>query len=471
MSINTRLTATVAGLLAPLALGMASYLGQALPAEAPTVWSCVAAFYLAVVATVYLCTRHYTRRLEELTSTVAAAAAGDLKRHASILTGDEVGRLAGYFNEILHRWRESLRQVSQEKEQLNAVLTSMSDGVLAVDQWGRILLVNRAAREMLALGENEPVGRTLLAAVRNRELDATVQAVLSEGRPVDREFTFSPGGRRVYRVSAVPILGEEGRREGAVLVLRDVTRIRQLEKMRSEFVANVSHELRTPLTSIRGFAETLLEGAVDDPEVRTRFLGIIISEANRLQRLIEDILVLSYLEDRQARLKEGRATLPGVVAEVVALLGPLAEAKGVEMRQEVSPALPPVNMHPDYLRQVMVNLLDNAIKFTPSGGRVEILCRAAGQGVEVEVRDTGIGIPAEALPRLFERFFRVDKARSRELGGTGLGLAIVKHLLERHGGTIWVRSAPGRGSSFTFTVPADLPPAGLPNPNPNLTQS
>jgi two-component system phosphate regulon sensor histidine kinase PhoR len=307
--------------------------------------------------------------------------------------------------------------------------------------------------------------------VRHHELYTVVETVLRTGEPLEREIRLQPGGERVYRVSAVPIRDEGGGQEGAVLVLRDVTQVRQLERMRSEFVANVSHELRTPLTSIRGFAETLREGAAEDPQVRARFLGIIIAEANRLQRLLDDLLTLSYVENRQVELKAGRAAVEETAAEVVALLGPLAEAKKLELRLNLSSPLPPVNVHPDYLRQIMVNLVDNAIKYTPRGGKVEIAARVQGQAVQVEVRDTGIGIPAEALPRLFERFFRVDKARSRELGGTGLGLAIVKHLLERHGGSISVRSAPGRGSTFTFTLPTavEATDPSLPKPNSGLT--
>ncbi|MGB9886081.1 MAG: two-component system histidine kinase PnpS [Moorellales bacterium] len=459
-SLRTRLAVSLAGLLAPIVLAAALYLGKAQPTTGP-VWG-AAGIFLSAVGLTYLLARHYLRPLEELLPVVAAAARGETAGYVSILTNDELGALAGHINTILRRWQESLRQVSQEKEQLNAVLTSMGEGVLAVDPAGQMLLVNPAAKAMLGLEGPEPAGRPLLAVARHHELYALVETVLRTGEPLEKEMRLQPAGERVYRVSAVPIREEGGRQGGAVLVLRDVTQSRELEKMRSEFVANVSHELRTPLTSIRGFAETLREGAVEDPPVRDRFLSIIVAEANRLQRLLDDLLTLAYVENRQVQLKVGRAQVEAVVAEVVDLLGPLAEAKKLELRSDLGSPLPPVSMHPDYLRQTLVNLVDNAIKYTPPGGKVEIVARARDEVVQVEVRDTGVGIPAEALPRLFERFFRVDKARSRELGGTGLGLAIVKHLLERHGGTISVRSVPGRGSTFCFTLPVFAAAAELP---------
>lgn len=455
LSLKARLTLTVITTVAPAAVAAAAYLGFNLPpAAARQVWYVLFLLLLLVGATVFLWAKYFTRRLEELLPVAQAAASGDLQQQASILTSDEVGRLASYLNEIILRWRASLRLVSREKEQLDAILTSMSDGVIAVDQVGRVLRTNRAAREMLGLGQTDPVGRSLLETVRHHEVDAAVKAVLADGQRREKEIKLHPTAPTVYRLSVVPIISEGGRRNGAVLVLQDVTHVRQLEKLRSEFVANVSHELRTPLTSIKGFAETLLEGAAQDEALRQKFLGIIIAEANRLHRLIDDLLTLSHVENRQIELKQGAADLRQVLAKITELLAPLAQAKGIALSLGLPPELPPLRIHEDYLGQILLNLLDNAIKYTPSGGRVMVTAGVNGQGVEVTVADTGIGIPAEALPRLFERFYRVDKARSRELGGTGLGLAIVKHLLERHGGRISVSSRPGEGTSFTFTLPA-----------------
>lgn len=455
LSLKTRLTLTVVGTLAPVAVAAGTYLSFNLPPEAARqVWYVLGFLFGVLAATVYLWAKHYTRRLEELLPVAQAAASGNLEQQATILTGDEVGRLAGYLNEIILRWRASLRLVSQEKEQLDAILTSMSDGVIAVDQVGRVVRTNRAAREMLGLTGTDPTGRSLLETMRHHEVDAAVKAVLADGKRREKEIKLHPTAPTVYRLSIVPIVGERGRRNGAVLVLQDVTHVRQLEKMRSDFVASVSHELRTPLTSIKGFAETLLEGAAQNEELRQKFLGIIIAEANRLHRLIDDLLTLSYVENRQIELKQGVADLRQVVAKVTELLAPLAQAKGVALLAELPEGLPLLNIHEDYLGQIILNLLDNAIKYTPGGGRVTINANFSEKDVEVTVTDTGIGIPAEALPRLFERFYRVDKARFRELGGTGLGLAIVKHLLERHGGKISVSSVLGKGTSFTFTLPS-----------------
>ncbi|MBC7346383.1 MAG: PAS domain-containing protein [Clostridia bacterium] len=465
MSLKVKLALAISATLGPLLLATGIYLSRYVPpATWHYLWSAMAFLMAAGTACGYFWARHFTQRLQELLPVAQAAARGDLEQQASIITGDEIGRLAAYFNEIIARWRGSLREISRERDQLDAILTSMSDGVMAVDRAGRVVLVNRAAREMLGVSAADPVGRSVLETVRHYEVDAAVQAVLAQGTRLEKEIRLHPTLPTTYRLSLVPIVGEGGQRTGAVLVLQDVTQVRQLERLRSEFVANVSHELRTPLTSIKGFAETLLEGAAADKGLRQKFLEIIITEANRLHRLIDDLLILSHAENRQFELKRGQADLHQVVAKVEELLLPLAQAKGLALQLDLPPTLPSLPIHEDYLGQILLNLMDNAVKYTPAGGKVTISARVANGELEVAVQDTGIGIPAEALPRLFERFFRVDKARSRELGGTGLGLAIVKHLLERHGGRIRVTSAPGKGTRFVFNLP-------LPEGGGSLTQS
>jgi two-component system phosphate regulon sensor histidine kinase PhoR len=429
-------------------------------------WAALALVCLGSAAGIYCIAKQQLRPLEDLLAAAKAAASGNLDTLPRIISRDEIGRMSDCLNEILLRWKASLKSISREKKQLDAILTSMSDGVIAVDQVGRVVLINRAAREMLGLGPTDPKGRFLLETLRHHEVEAAVKTVLQDGQPAEREIRLHPASSAIYRLSVVPTFEERGRHQGAVLVLQDVTQGRQFEKMRSEFVANVSHELRTPLTSIKGFAETLRDGAVEDEGLRVKFLNIIIAEANRLHRLIDDLLTLSLVENRQVELKSGVSRLPQVVGKVVELLLPVAEAKGVAIAVELPEDLPPLGIHEDYLGQIILNLVDNAVKYTPAGGKVWIRAQARGGQVETEVSDTGIGIPAEALPRLFERFYRVDKARSRELGGTGLGLAIVKHLLDRHGGSIRVHSTPGKGSTFTFSLPVANP---LHNANTFLT--
>ncbi|TLM99867.1 PAS domain-containing sensor histidine kinase, partial [bacterium] len=258
---------------------------------------------------------------------------------------------------------------------------------------------------------------------------------------------------KTFRVHLAPLKNASGT-VGVVAVLRDITEIRELERMRTEFVANVSHELRTPLTSIKGFVETLLDGAVEDKLLARHFLDIISEESNRLSRLIDDLLSLSHLEEKDASVNKVPVEMDKVIANIVSMLQPQMKEKNLDLEPVIAGNLPVIMADRDMMGQLLINLLDNAIKYTPAGGRINVEAVPAQQGIKVTVRDTGIGIPEESLPRLFERFYRVDKARSREMGGTGLGLAIVKHILELHGGSIEVNSELGRGTVFTFYLPA-----------------
>ena len=245
-----------------------------------------------------------------------------------------------------------------------------------------------------------------------------------------------------------------------VMVLHDMTALRQLERVRTEFVANVSHELRTPLTAIQGYLETLLSGALEEPEHARRFLEIVLRHSERLGRLLNDLTDLSNIELGKVTLRREAVRLDEVVASVLAIIGPRATRSRVTVTADVAAALPPVSADRDRLAQILINLVDNAVKYTPEGGAVTVTGRAlGGQAVEVAVADTGIGIPAADLPRITERFYRVDKARSRELGGTGLGLAIVKHLVMAHGGELRIESEQERGTTVRFTLPVEPPPA------------
>ncbi|MBC7107085.1 MAG: PAS domain-containing protein, partial [Firmicutes bacterium] len=280
-----------------------------------------------------------------------------------------------------------------------------------------------------------------------------LRQALATGEQVVRELVLLTPEPRVFRVHITPLRDAPEGPGGVVALLRDITEYRRLEQMRTEFVANVSHELRTPLTSIRGFLETLLDGAVDDPPTARRFLETMALEAERLARLIDDLLQLSRLEDRRVVLRRERVDMAVIVARVVDIFRAGAREKGLELGYHVQTHLPPVAGDPDMLARVLVNLVDNAVKYTPEGGRITVRAEAADGHVRVSVSDTGVGIPEESLPRVFERFYRVDKSRAREQGGTGLGLAIVKHIVEAHGGRVWARSEVGRGSTFTFELP------------------
>ncbi len=380
-------------------------------------------------------------------------AGGDLEQRIEVQTGDEIGMLAHHLNVMVETLRNSFRDIAAERNKMQAILASMSDALLTVDQVGRVMLLNPAAEAMFGKKADAVEHKYLLEVIRSHEVDSLVKEILAGGIPLETEVRLFPTTNQLFKISGAPVTSEQNRVVGAALTIRDITNIRRLEQLRTEFVANVSHELRTPLTSIRGFVETLQEGALEDPEVSRRFLDIISREAQRLQQLIEDLLALSRLENQPRRPHPGQARLQPVLEGVMATVNPLAADKGVTLVAELPPELPPLAISVNYLSQVLLNLIDNGIKYTPAGGKVTIRANWEKDIVQVEVEDTGIGIARESLPRVFERFYRVDKARSRDMGGTGLGLAIVKHIIESHDGQVGVTSQPGRGSRFFFTLP------------------
>jgi two-component system phosphate regulon sensor histidine kinase PhoR len=326
----------------------------------------------------------------------------------------------------------------------------MEDGVLAVDHRGVVLLANHALRKGLELGGS--VGHHYVEVIRQREVGEVVQDVLRTGErhAVEVELRHL---RRVFALTAVPFPGAEGTPHGAVLTFHDVTERRRLERVRRDFIANASHELRTPLTSIRGFVEALEDGALAEPRTGERFLGKIRTHADRMAALVEDLLELSRLESGERPPQWEEVPPVEIVADVVASFSGMAERKSIGLVGRDGSA-PAVVTDAERLRRILENLVDNAIKYTPSGGRVEVATRPEHDGGSVvEVSDDGPGIAPEHLPRIFERFYRVDKARSRELGGTGLGLAIVKHLAEGMGARVAVESAVGRGTRFSIVLP------------------
>ncbi len=363
------------------------------------------------------------------------------------LETERVGQLAEQRIQREHELREQAQRTA-------ALFERMIEGLIVVDAAGRIRLANRAAGELFNFTP-PATGRTILETTRHHEVAALVTRLENEpeilGHELRLETLESP---KFLQVNALALRDGEGVRDGAILVLHDLTRLRQLEAVRQEFVANVSHELRTPLSLIKSAAETLIDGGKDEPESLTRFLQIIDKHANRLTLLIDDLLMLSTLDSGNIRLALQSVSLGGAVQEVADDLRGRAHARGVTIKNKVEPALI-VQADPDRLRQVISNLIDNAIKYGRIEGAVVISALSLdSRRIEVSVQDDGPGIPAEACARIFERFFRGDKARSREQGGTGLGLAIVKHVVQAHGGEVRVESAPGAGARFSFTLPA-----------------
>lgn len=349
--------------------------------------------------------------------------------------------------------RENLELIlaAEARARQDALLDSMIEGVLVLDETDRVQFASRAFAEMFAtVGAVQ--GKTVVEAVRLSGVAEIVARTRHEGRVMGHELRLSGEPERWLQLNAAAISNVERRRLGTVLVFHELTRLKRLERTREEFVANVSHELRTPLSLIKGYAETLLDGAKDNPEVAAKFLQTIDRNARRLDLLIQDLLTISALESGRVTLNLQPVALYELVGEALADFKSRAETRHVTL-VNASPVLT-AGADANRLEQVLDNLLDNAVKYGREGGTVTVGGRATGDGmIEVFVRDDGPGIPAEALERVFERFYRVDKARSREQGGTGLGLAIVKHIVQSHGGQVWATSEPGKGATFYFTLP------------------
>lgn len=348
--------------------------------------------------------------------------------------------------------RRQLDELTAERNQVTAILDGMAEGVVAIDQQGRILLVNAAAGVLFGLVERPVSGQSLFETIRHPELHELAHTVLRERRRRIKDVSLFQPQERILRLHAVPCQACGPAGPCAVLVIQDVTESHRYEQLRREFVANVSHELKSPLTSIRSLTETLLGGALDDPANKRRFVELIDQDAARLASLIDDLLTLSQIESKAVPLRLATVELEPLVESVVASLQPGIEQRRLTATLDVPSGLA-VKADPDRLRQVLINLIDNAIKYNQDGGTIRISATRDDAWVAVAVTDTGIGIPEKDLPRIFERFYRVDKARSRELGGTGLGMSIVKHIVEAHGGKAWVDSRLGQGSTFSFTVP------------------
>lgn len=402
--------------------------------------------------------RRVIKPLNEITGTARDIARGNFRRQVDISSRDEIGDLARSINDMAARLRATIEEVTEEKNRVQTILNSMTDCVIAVDRDRRIIMVNPAIESMFGITRDECVGKTIVEVIRNFDLDNILKKVQAGNKPQTREIQILSPEPRIFHLRIAPL--NSSNQGGAVILLRDVTERRNMEQMRSEFVANVSHELRTPLTSIRGFVETLLESGTDDPEMTRHFLGIIATETRRLSKLVEELLDLSKIEERRAVHRWQRVEIPALVDRVLAVCGNHAEEKQINIKANFPPRLPPLFGDPDMLAQVLINLLDNAVKYTPPGGSVTISASVENDEIRLDVADTGVGIPAESLPRVFERFYRVEKARSRELGGIGLGLAIVKHIINGHGGRVDVKSTVGKGTVFSIFLPLDNPYGG-----------
>lgn len=420
---------------------------------------------LAVLVAIVVVAHRAGRAIEAYADTARRYAQGDLGRRLAPGATSELAKLAAALNRLAARLGDRLDELERSQAEQRAVLQSMSNGTIALDREQRFLSVNQAAEGMI--GHLEPAirGRLLQEVVREPELHRFVASAMTRGGRRTEELRFGERGERTLRVVSEPLRTGEGPREGLLLVLEDVTRLRRLEAMRSDFAANVSHELRTPITNIKGYVETMLDVGLDDRDQSRRFLEIVRGSANRLEAIVEDLLALASLEAAGAPQGDARAACPvaALARSATTTFRDAAVAKSMRIATEVPAELEVLGTMP-LLETAVGNLVSNAVKYGPPGSTITIRARAVA-GVEepevaIEVLDEGPGIDAEHLPRLFERFYRVDRARSRALGGTGLGLAIVKHVALAHGGRAEVESAPGKGSLFRITLPASAGASG-----------
>lgn len=403
-------------------------------------------------------TRRVTQPLTSMTTAAALLAGENYDQYVRTHAKDEIGEIAEAFNSMADNLRQRMETITKEHNQLLAILGGMVEGVIAVDGDERVVHMNHAAGTILHALPEESIGRHLWEITRVRAVIETVAGTIQNATEMTREaHIVEQPGDQVIEMNAAPLRDSKGELSGAVVVLHDVTELRRLENVRRDFVANVSHELKTPITTVKGFVETLRDGALDDREQAERFLAIVARHADRLHAIIEDLLSLSRLEQsaQGSELLRTEEPLNDVLQTAIQDCAAKAASRQVAMTPLCDTALR-AHINAPLLEQAIVNLLDNAINYSKAGSTVWLeTCREENE-IAIHVRDEGIGIPHEHLPRLFERFYRVDRARSREHGGTGLGLAIVKHIALVHGGRVSVTSTVGQGSTFTLHLPPDV---------------
>ncbi|MCM2358538.1 MAG: ATP-binding protein [Geobacteraceae bacterium] len=414
-------------------------------------WASLALATLISLVLSYILSNVTSRSLRTMAAIASRIGRGEFGMRIPISAGDEVGELARVMNDMAVRIEDQLGSISAEKNRLDTILRGMGEGLMVTDAHGVITLVNPAFRTLFAI-RDEVEGRPLIEITRHPALHDAFKIVIATRNERLEEITLPSGEEKTVLTHWVPLL-ERGEIQGVVAVFHDISDLKMLERVRKDFVANVSHELRTPVAVIKGYAETLLSDLLrTKPEQAARFIGIIHNHSERLASLIGDLLTLSELESGGMALALAPTTIEGVVRHAAMLLEQKAQEKDISIDCGNLGNLPVVLADRGRLEQVLINLLDNAIKYTPAHGSVTVSAAEASNMVRIAVTDTGIGIPPKDLPRLFERFYRVDSARSREQGGTGLGLSIVKHIVQLHGGTVSVESTPGKGSAFSFTL-------------------
>ncbi len=433
-----------------LALAMDGF-GEPLWKFRRSLWLWSLLIYLLAGALAMLISRSYAGRIERLREFSRRVAEGDFRPIPADGTGDTLEALGASLNQTASRLDRTIRTLTEERNLSAAILGSMVEGVAVVNRAERLVFANPGFAAILGLDVPPVSGSSLLEVVRQTELIEAVRRVLADEPRVEAEIATGTLRQHYFAVTVAAV--RAGETFGAVIVLHDITELRRLERIRRDFVANVSHEFRMPLTAIQGFAETLIGGALDDAQNRGRFLGIILQHSRRLARLTEDLLRLSQMDAEQLELEIRAVSVSQLVESCYETAQRRAAEKSLTLSLNIPSQLPDIAADNRRLQEVLQNLLDNAIQYTLPGGKIVLSAELRNEEVVFTVADTGIGIPLADQPRIFERFYRVDVARSREAGGTGLGLSISKHLVEAHGGHIWVESEVGAGSKFHFSIP------------------
>lgn len=398
--------------------------------------------------------KKFTQPINELTEAALLISDGNYDKKIYVRTRDQIGKLAETFNIMTHQLKNTITELKQRNVQLESIMSSMINGVIAVDHQYRIMLINKVSYEILDLHEENVLFKPIYDVVRNKSIFEILEKSIENQEFIVGETKFEAKEMKILKVYANSITSKEAvdSNIGTLLVIQDITKMKKLELMRKDFVSNVTHELKTPLTSIQGFVDTLRNGAIQDPKVASRFLEIIDVEAERLYRLIQDILSLSEIENREKEKNLQYNSIKDIVEEVVEVLQREVDKKDIQILIEIPLELPKLFCNRDRIKQLIMNLLDNAIKYTEKG-EIKVSCEKVQNQLSIIVQDTGIGVPKEDIPRLFERFYRVDKGRSRKMGGTGLGLSIVKHIVKLYEGKVFVDSQLGIGSKFTIYLP------------------
>lgn len=413
-------------------------------------WSIVLAALVSVTAAVvaaWLLVRPFFRTVKEVTEAARKMESGELKQRVGTGGIDETGRLARNFNRMSARLAERIETLAEDRTRLAGILDNIADGVIMTSRQGTVLMANRAVMNIFRIEDGDTTGKPVIEVLHEPEIDRIIALCAHTRREQVTQFE-SDHHRRFLRVLAVPVKGDN--HDEIIVLIQDLTELRTLQTMRRELIGNISHDFRTPLAGIKAMADTLIDGAIDDKEAAVNFLTRIEGEVDRLTQMVAELTELSRIETGRAELRLETVNLDELVAEAAARLKPQADRKSIEINIESDSGLPEVLADKERLRQVFINLLHNAVKFTGEGGRIDIKSVSGNNRVTIEITDNGIGISARDLPHIFERFYMADRSRSG--GGTGLGLAIARHVVEAHNGTIRARSREGKGSTFTISL-------------------